>query len=293
MSFRLEMLQAARRATAQLGESANLVRQFVRRHQNPDGSFQDRSGRSDIYYTVFGLDCLLALDEPLPTGLENYLRRFGDGAQLDFVHFTCLARCRAVLQAVASGTGVSPVSSETPAARTGGTPVPLTLRTFPAPQTVYDCYLAFGAYQDLRVPLPDTGPWLRCLDSLRSRDGAYGNAPGLPLGSTTATAAAATLLRHIGAPVPAEIGPWLLAQCRPKGGFTAMPTAPAPDLLSTATALHALAGLRVPFDHIKEPCLDFLDSLWSNEGGFHGHWADDHLDVEYTNYALLALGHLT
>jgi hypothetical protein len=158
---------------------------------------------------------------------------------------------------------------------------------------VYDCYLAFGAYQDLRVPLPDTGPWLRCLDSLRSLDGAYGNAPGLPLGSTTATAAAATLLRHIGAPVPSEIGPWLLAQCRPQGGFTAMPTAPAPDLLSTATALHALTGLRVPFDHIKEPCLDFLDSLWSNEGGFHGHWADDHLDVEYTSYALLALGHLT
>lgn len=28
-------------------------------------------------------------------------------------------------------------------------------------------------------------------------------------------------------------------------------------------------------------------------GGFHGHWADDHLDVEYTSYALLALGHLS
>jgi len=267
------MLQAARRATAQLGESTGLVRQFVRSQQLPDGSFRDRSGHSDLYYTVFGLDCLLALDEPLPTGLENYLRTFNDGAPLDFVHFTCLARCWSVLRPPAT--------------------LAQRLAAFPLPRTVYECYLAYGAYQDLHVKLPDTGPWLRCLESLRSRDGAYGNAPGLPLGSTTATAAAATLLRHIGAPIPTEIGPWLLAQCRPKGGFTAMPTAPAPDLLSTATALHALAGLRVPFDHIKEPCLDFLDSLWSNEGGFHGHWADDHLDVEYTSYALLALGHLT
>lgn len=273
MSFRLEMLQAARRAPARLNESADLVRQFIRRQQLPDGSFRDRSGRSDIYYTVFGLDCLLALGEPLPTSLENYLRSFGDGATLDFVHFTCLARGWSVFQP--------------PAALLNR------LATFPAPQTVYDCYLAFGAYQDLRMPLPDTGPWLRCLESLRSRDGAYGNAPGLPLGSTTATAAAATLLRHLGATVPSELGLWLLAQCRPEGGFVAMPRTPMPDLLSTATALHALAGLRVPFDHIKEPCLDFLDSLWTNEGGFHGHWADDHLDVEYTSYALLALGHLT
>jgi prenyltransferase beta subunit len=272
MSFRLEMLQAARRAPARLGESADLVRQFVRGQQLPDGSFRDRSGRSDIYYTVFGLDCLLALDEPLPTGLEDYLRRFGGGEPLDFVHFTCLARCWSVLQPPAA--------------------LAQRLVAFPPPQTVYDCYLALGAHEDLRAPLPDTGPWLRRLESLRSQDGAYGNAPGLPLGSTLATAAAAVLLRRLGEPVPAGLAPWLLAQGRPAGGFAAMPRAPMPDLLSTATALHALAGLGAPLDRIKEPCLDFLDSLWSNEGGFHGHWADEPLDVEYTSYALLALGHL-
>ncbi len=66
-----------------------------------------------------------------------------------------------------------------------------------------------------------------------------------------------------------------------------------PDLLSTATALHALAGLETSLDSIREPCLDFLDSLWDNAGGFHGHWADDTLDCEYTFYGLLALGHLS
>lgn len=74
----------------------------------------------------------------------------------------------------------------------------------------------------------------------------------------------------------------------------AMPLAPIPDLLSTATSLHALACLDLSLSaSAKELCLNFLDSLWSAEGGFHGHWADDHLDVEYTFYGLLALGHLT
>ena len=66
-----------------------------------------------------------------------------------------------------------------------------------------------------------------------------------------------------------------------------------PDLLSTATSLHALAGLQVSFARVKEKCLDFIDTLWSNRGGFVGTWADDTLDCEYTYYALLALGHLS
>lgn len=72
-----------------------------------------------------------------------------------------------------------------------------------------------------------------------------------------------------------------------------MPMAPMPDLLSTATALHALAGLEFDLTPIHEKCLDFVDSLWTNQGAFHGHWADDLLDIEYTFYGLLALGHLS
>ena len=64
-------------------------------------------------------------------------------------------------------------------------------------------------------------------------------------------------------------------------------------LLSTATALHALACMERPLsEDQRERCLDFVDTLWTAEGGFHGHWADDALDPEYTFYGLLALGHL-
>ena len=68
---------------------------------------------------------------------------------------------------------------------------------------------------------------------------------------------------------------------------------PVPDLLSTATALHALSALHVPIAGLRDPCLDFVDSLWTNRGGFFGTWADDAVDCEYTYYALLALGHLS
>ena len=103
-----------------------------------------------------------------------------------------------------------------------------------------------------------------------------------------------TLLHQLGMPVNRSVGDWLLARAHPDGGFLAKPKAPIPDLISTATTLHALACLEreVPAA-VKERCLDFIDSLWSAEGGFHGHWADDHLDAEYTFYGLLALGHLS
>jgi prenyltransferase beta subunit len=131
------------------------------------------------------------------------------------------------------------------------------------------------------------------VQALRLADGSFANEPGLRQGTTTATAAAVTLCRHLGLPLATGTGTWLLQQVHPSGGFLATPGAPLPDLLSTATALHALESLEVNFTHLRDLTLDFVDSLWSAKGGFHGHWADDELDVEYTSYGLLALGHLS
>ena len=125
------------------------------------------------------------------------------------------------------------------------------------------------------------------------QDGSFANEPGMMEGTTTATAAAVTLFRHLGLPHHPGTGDWLLQRIHASGGFLATPRAPLPDLLSTATALHALVSLEISTGHLRDLCLDFVDSLWSAEGGFHGHWADDDLDAEYTSYGLLALGHLS
>lgn len=160
--------------------------------------------------------------------------------------------------------------------------------------TAYGAFVALGAYQDLGQMPPHPLKLIQSLKRLETPDGAWSNFPNAPTGATNATAGAVTLIRHLGFPVNERVGDWLLAQVHEQGGFIAVPGAPMPDLLSTATALHALAAMdrRVPSD-VHGRCLDFIDTLWSAQGGFHGHWADDHLDAEYSFYGLLALGHLS
>jgi prenyltransferase beta subunit len=287
------MLQVARLSPNLLGDSSGLVRQFARSQHLPDGGFADRSGASDLYYTVFGLECFLALREDPPISESRaYLERFGEGDGLDFVHLACLGRCwatvscgdfrqvprEAILQRIESYRSRDGGYAPAPGAETG---------------SVYAAFLALGAYEDFGVPQPAPDRLLDSLRSLRAADGAFSNQPRAAHGITTTTAAAALLLRRLGETPGAEVADWLLARAHPQGGFLALPEAPIPDLLSTATALHALTSMQAPFESIRESCLDFIDSLWTNRGGFHGSWADDKIDCEYTYYALLSLGHLS
>jgi hypothetical protein len=287
------MLQVALDAPKALGESADLVVRFLRSQLHADGGFKDRAGNSDLYYTVFGIEGLFALRADLPLGsLREYLRGFGDGEGLDFVHLVCLARCWAMLPAA----DLPPASARSileriEAHRTpdgGYAPTP-----GQAGGTVYNSFLALGAYQDLRAEMPNPGGLLECLASLKAADGGYANQHDLPMGLTPTTAAAATLLRQLGSAVEPGLADWLLRRCHAEGGFFATPAAPIPDLLSTATALHALAGMKADFEPVREACLDFIDTLWSSDGAFYGNWEDDVLDCEYTYYGLLALGHLS
>ena len=288
------MLQVARLAPRLLGESAELVVAFLRGEMNADGGFKNRAGDSDLYYTVFGLEGLLALRADVPnSAIANYLRWFeGKLDELDFVHAACLARGWAampadvraqcpreqILRRIALYQTADGAYSATPGAAQG---------------TLYGCFLAVGAHQDLGEAVPDIEAVLKCIDRLRAADGGYANGDDLPMGLTPPTAAAAALMRNLGRSPPPELAAWLLARHHPEGGFFATPAAPVPDLLSTATALHALAGLHADLGPLKEPCLDFVDSLWSGRGGFVGSWEDDALDCEYTYYGLLALGHLS
>lgn len=286
------MLQVARLAPKLLLEAGPRVVEFLTRQFNADGGAKGRSGQSDLYYTVFALEGLIAMQAPLPTeALQAYLRTFADGPDLDLVHLTCLARCWAALPSgsLDAETAQSLLQRiEAHRSRDGG--------YHPSPGaptgTVYHAFLAFGAYQDLNGQPPQRDRLCQSLSTLRTDDGAFANDMAVKIGTTPATAAAVTLMRHLDIDVPAEVGLWLLAQCTPDGGFLASPQAPMPDLLSTATALHALGGLDVSTHPVKEACLDFIDSLWTGRA-FCGHWADDVTDSEYTYYALLALGHLS
>ena len=286
------MLQVARLAPNLLGESSALVRAFLHEQIQPDGGFPDRGGCSDLYYTVFGLEALIALRADVPADkIRPFLQDFGTGDSLDLVHLACLARCWAALPLPGLGSGAASVLAdrlEQFRSRDGG--------YHPRPDsphgTAYHAFLVLGAYEDLGLTVPGVDALRASLQSLQVADGGFANDPSASIGATPATAAAVMVLRHLDAPLPA-VTAWLLAQCHVQGGFVAAPGAPMPDLLSTATALHALAALHAPIDPIAERCLDFVDTLWTSRGAFYGTWADDEPDCEYTYYGLLTLGHLS
>ncbi|HZL35441.1 MAG TPA: prenyltransferase/squalene oxidase repeat-containing protein [Tepidisphaeraceae bacterium] len=293
MSVRLEMLQVARLAPRLLGDAAESVAGFLHGQQNADGGFNDRAGNSDLYYTVFGIEALFALRASVPmNSLQGYLRGWGAGESLDFVHLCCLARCWAMFppDALDDATGAAILSAiESHRSADGGYHA---ASGSPA-GTVYACFLATAAYQDLRREAPNPSGIIHCMETLQAGDGGYANQQELPMGLTPSTAAAVTLLRQYDRPIDAKLGDWLLSRAHPEGGFFATPAAPIPDLLSTATALHALAGMQRDTRAIREGTLDFIDTLWNRQGAFFGNWEDDVLDCEYTYYALLALGHLS
>jgi prenyltransferase beta subunit len=287
------MLQVARLSPNLLGDSSELVHEFLSSQLCSDGGFADRAGSSDLYYTVFGLESYLALRRDAPiAAVIGYLERFGAGENLDFVHLACLGRCwataargdfrrvprEAILRRLDAFRSRDGGYAQSAGADAG---------------TVYAAFLALGTYEDFQIPAPEPARLIDSLRSLRALDGAYSNRARAPQGLTTATAAAVLLLRHLGENPDTELADWLLAHAHPQGGFFSLHETPIPDLLSTATALHALSAMHVPLDRIRESCLDFIDSLWTNRGGFYGHWADDTIDCEYTYYALLSLGHLS
>ena len=286
------MLQVARLAPTLLNEASDNVIEFFKENFHTDGGVKDRAGESDLYYTVFGLEGLIALQSPLPEdNVRAYLQTFGEGEALDFVHGTCLARCWACLE----GQGLKQHTAQgiidrIEACRSADGGYAATPESEYG--TLYHSFLALGAYQDLGLDFPNPEVLCASIERLRTDDGAYANLAEMPFGTTPTTAAAITLLRQLGETPPQEAAEWLLARAHPSGGFVATPGLAMPDLLSTATTLHALSGMKVSFDHYKESCLDYIDTLWTGKA-FCGSWADEEQDCEYTYYALLALGHLS
>jgi len=287
------MLQVARLAPSVLGEEASgLIRDFVLSQEHADGGFCDRGGAADLYYTSFAIDALTALQEPLPEeGLINFLqRKLGKVNELDFVYLCCLARCVSALSDCQAVGDLAPAFAAIEQYRTedGGYNQVEGMETGSA----YACFLAYGAYADHGKSVPDETGVADCLESLKVEGGAWANDVMLPVPNIPSTAAAITICRNLKVAIPPETPAWIMDSFHAGGGFLPFPMAPMPDLLSTAVALHALDGLQVSFEEKKESMLDFVDSLWTAVGGFHGSWEDDDLDIEYTYYGLLALGHL-
>ena len=292
MSIRLEMIRAVSRSKAVMEDSISSVINFLTTSINPDGGFKGRDRQSDLYYTVFGLEALLALGAAFSQNQTlNFIQESIKKKPIDLVHLAAMIRCLANL----SGNDIKKKirekfvkNLEMFRSKDGGFANDIGIEH----GTAYGCFLALAAYQDLAIDMPGETELGQCILALSIADGGFTNNIKIKTASTNATAAAMIILKHLNRSSEKKNADWLLAQCTSDGGFLAMPMAPVPDLLSTATALHALVITGFEIDTIKERCLDFVDSLWCGKGGFCGNWADSIVDCEYTYYGLLALGHL-
>jgi prenyltransferase beta subunit len=286
------MCKAVTAAREALGDSMDAVKGFFQRKLAPEGGFQGRDGRSDLYYTVFGLEASLTLGVDLPGDcVGGYLDSFGDGESLDLVHLAALIRCRANMANVRNPETLARRLMAY-SSRDGG----FNMVPGEAQGSAYGSFLALGAWQDLGIEYPNAEAMAESIASLQRPEGGYANEAAMTAGVTPASAAAICVLHYLKRPVPESAVQWLWARAHPLGGFVAIPfggDAGAPDLLSTATALHALSLIGVRTVDVRDKHLDYLDSLWNAEGGFRGHWADEVVDCEYTYYGLLALGTLT
>ena len=293
MSLSLEMIQVARLARNQLGDSTSLIQGFLNTQITSEGAFCDKTGAPDLYYTVFGIDCSRALQMDLDVErLGRWLSGFkGCERELDFVHLTSLARSLAF---VANDGLRHQLDSVCEAIRGYRLRDGSYRQSFDSDRSsVYATFLGVMALQDAGVMAEDElRETVVFLDKAVHPDGAYANEPKHGVVTTPATAAAVTLLRSAGRPIRPASFEWLLGRVYPQGGFFATESAPMPDLLSTAVALHALADCPMPLGPLADLCLDYVDTLWTSKGGFFGNWAEDDVDVEYTFYGLLALGHL-
>jgi prenyltransferase beta subunit len=292
MSIRLEMIQVARLAPEILGDAADLVRAFLQKQLHGEGGFIDRQGNQDLYYTVFGLDGLQSLDAlPEPSRWQPFLESKGAGEGADFVHLCCLIRCLSIAPEIKGSKDEMLKKLMEYRCPDGGFQPEIGAEH----GTAYGAFLAVGALQDLGLKLDEFQHGImESLNKLRTSDGGWGNDTKQRSGATNATAAAMTTMRQFGMTPGPEAAQWLVSNSHPMGGFLANKLAPIPDLLSTATALHALSGVQYEIsEELRERSLDYIDTLWTNEGSFHGHWHEDELDTEYTFYGLLALGHLS
>lgn len=298
MTLRHDMLTAAKRAKPPLGDRAGLVARFLAGQIHDDGGFKGRGPDSDLYYTVFGLEALMALGADGPVGrIETYLSRFVPEDQ-DLVHLACLGRCLADA-ADCRAQAVDPVLRDallrvlsTHRSADGG------FAPGPGAQagSAYGCFLAVGLVQDLGGDLQDGHRIAECIHSLQISDSGFTNSACIPVCSVPATAAAIAVLHYLGRPVPRTAVDFLVSQVHASGGLSAFPCpgrSIPPDLLSTATALHAFALIGHPLDSMRRQCLGFIEDLWDPQGGFRGTAQDPAVDCEYTYYGLLSLGHLT
>ncbi|MBI9059459.1 MAG: terpene cyclase/mutase family protein [Labilibaculum sp.] len=317
------ILEALLKSQEVLSEEAqNHIKTFVITQKCFDGGFKDRSGKADLYYSVFGYTLALILDYKLDILEERkYLRRLKRDEELDFVHSVCFVRCDFLLQLIElrqrSGLSSSKFLSISFAKDLILGKVVKSLKNNcsellwdieeygsedggynhnkkgASKSTIYANYLMWTLYQDLQTEQEVLDEITDANKTLRAANGSFANEENSTDGVTSSTAAGLIMSIAGKSEETVKTKEWLNQMLSKRGGFMAAREVPIADLLSTSTALLALKVSGENMQEYAENSVNFINLHWDESGGFFGSIADMTCDVEYTYYALLGLGVLS
>lgn len=236
-------------------------------------------GPSDLYYTLFGTACAAALHRLwLPVRLRRYLSTIPANGH-DLVHSAALAVLRrfALMRppriAVPDFQAQDGGFSHLPGQRVSGT-------AYGAYIGLMLCEALGKAFPRAAVGAPPDGPAGKQLDIVQK-----------PAASTTTNLSAALAVAVIkgGGTGADALRRQLFDLVLTDGGFPPWGGGEA-DLLSTASAVCALRLSGGLPNQLRPGLARFIHSCWTDSGGFRPAPDQGVPDVEYTYYALLALG---
>lgn len=259
------------------------VLRFAINEQNPDGGFKDRAGRSDLYYSLFGMVILKGIEgmEQGAGGMEKgfkesiqRLKQYIDGMAVSqvpgFIERCCLVLIQKELKAKRSSLLKSLFL--------------LAKSSWKERSSINLSYRSFVLFLTLDAVFPISGIIKRSAHRIL----AYNN---LDEHSPCSEVAAKIFLRKwMNQKDPVEEKLLLSFACL-SGGFKAFPMLNHADMLSTAVALYSLRYAGTDLRTLKPSNLEYIQSNYSG-GAFLSGDGDMITDVEYTFYGLLALGTL-
>jgi len=298
--FYKRMIALLRKAFVLLDEQGREeVLQFILSNQNADGGFRDRGGRSDLYYSLFGMMMLRAAgskeqvagnkekgkgrrEQKANLALEPYSKLVNE-AILKLKHFTAGQKsakvpgfiercCMVLLQKELKVKRYSRIQSLWALGRS----------FMKERHSINLSYRSFVLFLTLEAVFPFPSIFKAMSKKFLAQTIVDQQSP---CSEVAAEVFLVKMLNYDGT----EEQQLLTSFALETGGFKAFAHLHNADMLSTAVALFALTYAGHDVRLLMPSCLDFIQQNYS-EGAFLSGDGDLTADVEYTFYGLLALG---
>ena len=255
------------------------VFQFLTSQQNPDGGFQDRGGRSDLYYSLFGGLMLGATEKEAGAAvpelvkgtiqkLKLFITRQSNSVIPGFIEKCCLVLLQKELKTKRTSRILAIFS--------------LGKSFWKERNSINLSYRSFVLFLTLEAVLPFRGILKVGAKRMLARTIVDQHSP-------CSEVAAKVFLQKMMNQDGSKEQELLKSFASEAGGFKAFAHLNNADMLSTSVALFALNYAGCDLRLLKPACLDFIGQNFA-DGAFLSGDGDLTADVEYTFYGLLALG---